>query len=386
MLQTSLIIIECIILFLVIPTLAGRGCLRLINRKNISQKSSVADSLIYGYMLIWAFVEIIAIPVTIMKKNFNILVVTVSVICILFAIAGIVPGFSKNGNKEKKGKGKGMLRDALVSVFRTKEDIVFFVLFILGFIYVVYRIETTLFYDEDDSRFLVNAVDIVRTKRILAVNPVNGNPLTTNYDDFAKDLVGQWAAFLAFGSVVSGVQVTVWAHMIYPVISLILLMVIYWKLMDMISETKEVKDKSITIKNRFSTADKSLMGLIVLALYCFGHISKHYAETFSLRRVWQGKGTLAGVGILLIIYCFMQIAHDEKNWGGYIMLLLANLSICLMTSMGTIIAVIMIFSYGVVMAIYKKSLRVLILSALLCLPDILLYVLSEKYTLEMFLK
>ena len=41
-------------------------------------------------------------------------------------------------------------------------------------------------------------------------------------------------------------------------------------------------------------------------------------------------------------------------------------------------------SYGLYMAVSKKKLKIFIISAFICIPNVLLYLLSEVYTIERF--
>ena len=381
MLHMILSLIWCVLLFGVLPILAGRGCLEVIQRKSQEKNNPLTKCFLTGYLMLWTLIELISVPLTVLRLNYIILVVTVSIICMGFAAIGFwhIIGLMKKQHNEKKDMGT--LRSALISVFRTKEDIVFFLIFLAGVLFVLYRMESTLFFDSDDSRFVVNAIDIVRSKRILYINPVTGDPISNSYHDFTKDLLGQWASFLAYGSIVSGIDTTVWAHMIYPLIGFILLLSVYWILLDEVPVSRESSDRSVVIKGAFSTAEKSLIGLVILAIYMYGYFSNQSAEVFSMIRIWQGKATLAGIGLLSLILCFMYIWKEPKNIEGYVLLFMANISACLMTSMGLAVAPIMIGIYSIVLAVSKKSLRVIVLSAIICVPNVLLYLLGHFYTL-----
>ena len=354
-------IIRSGMLFIIVPILAGR-CITDMICKREDGFSVITENLVAGYLFIWSLIEIIAIPITMLKASFSILVYGVSLITGGLALWGLVNIIRSCRNR------KNYIKDSFRRVFESKADIIIFIIMIALFAAVLYCMEKTLFFDEDDSRFVVNAVDIVKTNRILATDPTTGLPLAANYDDFHKDLVGQWAAFLAYASIVSGVHVTIFSHMIYPVIALVILGAIYW----MCFAQKSVTDKSLTL-------------IVVMALYVFGYYSRRNSEAFALIRSWQGKATLACVGILVIIWAFMYIGREPNKPYGYIMLLMGNVSACLMTSMGIVLAAVLIGVYGVVYALLHKKIRIMLLAMAVCIPNVLLYILSEVYTLEKFL-
>ena len=71
-------------------------------------------------------------------------------------------------------------------------------------------------------------------------------------------------------------------------------------------------------------------------------------------RLWQGKAILAAILIPMLVYLCLTIVMKEKadySWG---LMLMANLSCCLVSSMGIILAPLLIGSFAVVKLIYKK--------------------------------
>ncbi len=355
-------LIRCILMGFVLPFLAGRCFLYLVQGRKSESATNMGFFLISGYLLIWTLIEILAIPVTILKAPFSCVFIPVTVIIVVAAIAGLVIMIKEA--RVSKGDGKC----ALISVFKTKSDVIFFVVFLLLFIVLICLIEMTLFYDADDSRFLVNAGDILRTNRILSTDPVTGGPIDLGYRDFKKDLIGQWSAFLAFAAKLSGVNATVYAHSIYPVIAMILIILIYWILLG---------ERSIT--------DKSIGMIAVMAFIIFGNYSTHSQETVSVIRIWQGKATMALFGTLTMIYLFGKIIDHEADVSNFILIFTVNMSLSLMSSMGMVIAAIMIAVYGIYAGISRRSIRVCLVSFLMCIPNALLYVLSAVYTLEKYL-
>ena len=356
----------CGVLFLLMPIILGYGVSCIVNRGE-DKGFSVAKSYVSGYLFLWTLIELLAIPVTIFKASFNLLVGVVSVICAAVMVVAVIFAVTTLFLKRLKSEEK-LISKYFRCIFKDKWDVTFFVIVIILFGIILYKHLGTYFFDEDDSRFIVNAVDIVRTRRILAVDPTTGLPLASNYDDFHKDLVGQWAAFIAYCSVISGVHPTIFAHTFYPVVAFTMLGMLYWLLL-----------------GRRSTTDKSLTLMVIMALYIYGYYSLRNAETFTMIRVWQGKGTLAAVGVLSIIWSFTLIYKKPEEKYGYIVLLLANVSACLMTSNGIILAVLVIGGYGLVYAIMTKKVRVLLISMAICVPNVLLYVLSSIYTLDKYL-
>ena len=143
------------------------------------------------------------------------------------------------------------------------------------------------------------------------------------------------------------------------------------------------------------TEDKLLAMILLIFLFIFGNYSTHSQETVSMIRVWQGKATLAVFGVLTLIYLFRRlemsfgsssgIKSRSGEWQSYVLLLAADLSMCLMSSMGIVIAAIMIVVYGFYVAFKVRKVRVAVLMVLLLIPNACLYIFSEIYTIERFL-
>ena len=366
------IFMRCILFAFILPFLAGVAVTSLTDREENGAKKkeiSLAFSFIAGYLLLWSLVELVSVPGTILKAPFRVMVYIILGCETTVGLYGIIVLIK--GLKDKKG----VTGNALLSVFDKKSNIVLFMIFVILFCIFVYLNITTLFYDADDSRFLVSAGDIVRNNHILSTDPVTGLGLDTGYRDFKKDLISQWAAFIACSSVVTGIDTTVFAHIFYPVIAMILIFSVYWLLFS-----------EVTYENRF------IVMIVLIAMFVFGNYSTHSQETVSIIRVWQGKATLAVFGVLCVIYVFMKIyaLTDDKGGNkafiGYcILLFLVNMSLSLMSSMGIVISAIMIMAYGIYLVIVKKKLRYIIPMIIICIPNALLYMLSELYSIERFL-
>ena len=87
-------------------------------------------------------------------------------------------------------------------------------------------------------------------------------------------------------------------------------------------------------------------------------------------RLWQGKAILAAILIPMLVYLCLTIVMKEKadySWG---LMLMANLSCCLVSSMGIILAPLLIGSFAVVKLIYKKDFMCIWKCALCCIPTL----------------
>lgn len=367
-----------ILLFLfIIPALTGTAVSYKLLKLYSITKITIFKVFPIGYLTVWAILEIISIPVTILKLPFTVdLLITWAAVLALSA-SGLVIIFGKNAYKTR-------IRNDLDSLKKTGiTDWLFILLFaaVLGFL--IYKIYYTVFYDADDSRFVVEAVDILKDNRILASDPVTGLPLTSNFHDFHKDLVSQWAAFLAMGGVLIGKSPTIFAHTVYPVIAILILVCLVHMILDITLEKKDI-----------SVIFPSLTFLLIVIT--FGYYTFQSSERFILSRVWQGKASLAGIGICAIILSFLYI-HESIGPKGklregskpsfrlFALLLISNTALCFMSSMGVILGASLITAYGTVTAASRRSFKILILSALCCAPNFVLFALDRLYTIQIYL-
>lgn len=357
-----LALIRIVIFFFVVPFLIGTAV-----TAKVLNKPSFLMALPFGYITVWAILEAVTIPVTIAKLPFTVVTVIICVASALLAALGAKillkdrPSFDLESNIKKL----------------TIADIICMILFAAVAMYTIYKLLVTFFYDEDDSRFIVNAIDIIKDNRILASDPVTGRPIWNAHGDFSKDLIAQWASFLAIGQIGTGLPVAVFAHTVYPYIALFLLFCLMAALLGYCSE----KSKEITV------ILPTLTVLLVLLIY--GCYTLQGSERFIMTRVWQGKASLAGIGITSVILAFIiidkLIDQDKRNIRGFFLLLISNISACFMSSMAVVLGITLISSYGLVLGIRRKSIKLAILSAVCCVPNIILFLLSHYYTLYVYI-
>ena len=118
---------------------------------------------------------------------------------------------------------------------------------------------------------------------------------------------------------------------------------------------------------------KSMFVIFVWMVNLYGFYSLYCGETFLMTRGWQGKSIVAGVGIPVMIMLFLDVYQDLSQRASYVLLILLNLAMCLLSGMGIIIGGIMVASFTLIYALEKKSTEIVIWGLLICLPNILYY-------------
>ena len=213
--------------------------------------------------------------------------------------------------------------------------------------------------DDDDSRFVVNAVDMMRTNKLFLTDPATGARLSYWKGELAKDVTSPWAIYPACIARWTGVRAVAAFHSLIPVQVVILASFVYYALAERLFPGERMS--------------KSMFVIFVWMVNLYGFYSLYCGETFLMTRGWQGKSIVAGVGIPALIMLFLDIYQDQTQRSSYVLLILLNLAMCLLSGMGIIIGGIMVASFTIVYALEKKSTEIVVWGMLICLPNILYY-------------
>ena len=89
-------------------------------------------------------------------------------------------------------------------------------------------------------------------------------------------------------------------------------------------------------------------------------------------RIWQGKACLASVFLPLLLYLGCCIILEKQREYTWLLLLMADISCCLLSSMGIILACIMLVVLMVMGLVRFRSLEKAACTALCCLPSLIL--------------
>lgn len=339
MLQSFFQGIMIILLLFAAPFFTGNGICSFLNIEK-----TAAKNYFFGMAAIWALFQIITVPLVLLKASFAIVVIVITALLIALSIYGIHCGkFPRIG-----------------FTIQRKMEILSLGLMLFGLFALILCTIFTQHTDWDDSRFVVNAVDIVRTNRMFLTNPINGEETLTWIGEISKDVTAPWAVFIAYCAKMTGVLATVMAHTVLPVVLLICAFCVFW----MLSEVFFKKD----------LFHRSIFMYLVILLNLYGHFSVYSAETFLLTRLWQGKAVVAGVGVPAMFLVLMWIFDKKKRANHCVLLMLVNLSICLMSGMGTIIGTFMLICTGVVYGFVKRDKKLALTLCCMCLPNVLYFV------------
>lgn len=333
-----------IILLLVIPLFWGRNFCDVFKIKD----ASIVTCLCLGTFVQWCVFQLISVPMILLRCSFVSLVVVTSIIFGLM----IIFGFFLLKSKEK------------VISFTLPDnwiDRISIIVMLLVFAFGVYCQISFQHIDDDDSRFVVNIVDTIRTNKLLLANPATGEDISERTSELLRDVASPWAIFQAYIAYLAGIQATIFAHTVQPVALFVLLFAVQWEI-----------SEALVGKKIF---DRCVFCIILWLLIWFGNYTGWSAEGFVVRRIWQGKAIVAGIGIPYMTLLLARYYQEEsKVW--IMSLLIANMAMCLLSNMGVLFGFVLVGVFGLVYGILKKKIKVCFLLWLTAVPNLFYGILS----------
>jgi len=346
-------IISVIVLLYLMPCVVGMGINRILKIDG-----TVVKNYLVGNIFMWALFQLVTVPLVLLKQNFLIVVTIINVamfgICIWVLFE---EGVKKNA--------KCFRLSCWTSRFKKLEKSEIYALAVvfgmLGWLF--YKIISLQHTDADDSRFVVNAVDILRTNRMFLTDLITGQELKTWIGELIKDVTSPWAVYIAYYAKMTGISAVIMAHSVLPIPLILCGMSVFWLM------AKEFFKNNIT--------DCSVFMCFVILLNIYGYHSARTAERFFLTRIWQGKAVVASVAIPALFLLCMWLYENEKKYGYYILVAMLDMGMCLMSGMGIVIGAIMLGSIGLVYGITKKKWWLTVLLWAMCIPNMVYFVINE---------
>ncbi len=315
------------VMLLAVPGLSGVAVC-----KGLGIRRTATGCYLSGSFAEWAAIQILAVPMVIFRCSFTAVVIVVSAVLGVLSLCGLY-GLITEKPKIRLWEEKPSFSGWFALV-----------LMIAVYVYTAVSFYMLQHVDHDDARFVVTAVDMVRTDRMFLTNPSTGAALEGFWADMHRDAVSPWAVYIAYVSRLSGVQATSVAHVVLPQTLLFCAGCAYWMLAD-----------TFFHGDLFAVCGTVFLGLLV---NLFGVRSVYSAEAFTMLRIWQGKATLAAAGIPTLFLSGVWIFRESDGWKKYVFLYIVSFAVCLMTGMGIILSGVFIGVTGAVYGILKKKITV----------------------------
>ena len=320
---------------LLIPWFAGVFYFRRENR-------SWSEQLLGGYILLFAITELISLAAIFMKQPLHILTAVYGVAAVFLAACGLRTIY------QKRKAGEAFVKKTQISPELAVAAVLILVQLVILILYA--------HMDEDDAFYVGTATTAVETDSVYAVNPYTGIPykkLPSRY------ILSPFPAFLAVISrLCAGLSPVVVAHTIFPPVFVFLAYLVLYQYSRRFFQEK-VREQGI-----FMILCAGILWASGYSVYNFG--------AFAMGRIWQGKAVLAGVFLPLLFLLCMEILMEEKAKYPWSLLFLANGACCLLSSMGIMLAPLMMGMFLLLNLIKFRDIRKLLKGVVCCLPSLIL--------------
>ncbi len=383
-----LTVIEMILMFILVPLILGMAFSVVTKEYCSIDISSAVFWYLSGTFIMWAIYELISVPFIFAKKPFMTTVYVWLAVTGLVLAAAIVVIAKKlisinkdkadmvkadkakadkakadkvKADKAKADKVKADKAKAVNDKENNKKNIVLFcialtvTLMIAGF--QCQRYVSFMFIDDDDSRFVVNAVEAYENDTMLTANPATGIEHETWVRELSKDVVSPWMLYVALIAKIFSIHPTIVAHTILPPVLLIMSYMAYWLL------------GASIFQNRKTHSMLFVMVISIINLYFSD--TTHTQSYVTLVRLWQGKAIVAAVMIPVLLCFMMRLYREQKQNGMYAVIFVTALATCLLSGIGIFFSGIMIGTFGLYNCIVTKKYKEIVGVIIACIPTLI---------------
>ena len=327
-------ILLLLIWLFILPTVVG--C--LWTRKTPEYSGNLLASYFYGLFTLFAWFEVLAVPMVFLKCSLTLLCRVWSGGVLLLAILSIV----KNRSFRKQRIWLKGLKKKMTPVL-----LVVLACALLQTGYVTERQHI----DEDDAFYLASATTAAATDSLYRYSAYTGK----KYKSLpARYVLAGWPLYLAAMSRLTFWHPAVLAHTILAGIVVLWAYLVYALLAAALFPGEKRK--------------QAVFLLFVAVLLSFSGYSRFSAATFLFIRGWQGKAVLAGVGIPSLFYSCWMAMKEKRGWLPWLMLSAVVTGCFMFTTMGVAASLLVVGCCALAAAILKKNWRYLVNSGLACLP------------------
>jgi hypothetical protein len=342
--MNALNVLLWILMLLVLPTCAGYAACRFLRLPR-----SIPTCYLGGTFVQWALIQCFSVPMTLLKLGFVPLTWAISVSMGLLAMFGInlfMRDRRSRANRPLKDRIKGWKPEAIFALSAL----------VVAYLYLAWNCARYAHIDLDDARFVVSAVDIESTARLFLTDFGTGMPVADFAGTLRHDLFSPWAVYIAYVGRMTMTSPTVIAHSVLPQ-ALMLAALSAWLL---------IAQRQFDGR-RFEKYGVPFIA-ILLIMYCGNR--GYTAESFFLRRLWQGKAVVASIGIPTMYLVLTRCGHKPEGWRPCLPIYIVALAMCLMSAMGFIICCMLCGAFGLAYGIQGRKITVALKiwgGALICL-------------------
>ena len=303
---------------ILVPVAVGR--LPFVKRR----QPLLTERFVSGYLILFSIMEVLTLPMTFLKMPLHVLTV----------------------------KAKDTIR--LSGIF-DREKIYFWIALILILAQMAMCV-LLAHMDADDAFYVAQATSGVQTDTIFEIIPYTGQKY---YGIASRYILSPFPVFLAVVSQLSaGLHPAIMAHMIFPAI---FLPVVY--------------SVQYLLGKKWFPGDKRAQGMYLFLTACicsFSAYSVYNSGSFQMIRIWQGKALLASAFLPLLLYICQSMLMEKKPEYPWVLLAMADLSCCLLSSMGIILGTMMLGVFLLLCLVIRRDWRAFLKGIICCIPSLVL--------------
>ena len=315
-----------------VPFFMGTLILSFFQRRD----DHMAECLVTGYFAMFAFCQIIIIPMILTEVPFHIFCRVLGVIYLFCAAAGAWKGRTWIANM-MKGFLKNLLHHSW-TVYAASAAVL-----VQAYHYVAYMV-TNL----DDAYYVAVATTAIETDTMYRFSPYTGRAV----EGFnLRYCLSPFSMLQAFFSECMNVHPSVLAHTILAPVLVILAYLVYVSMGKLLFASGKAEADTAAEKEKMT-------GLFILFLSVI-HVTSYYCirnqGSVLLVRIWQGKAVLASVLLPFLFYHCCRMAYRPKEKGNLLILVISTFSCCLVSSMGIALPVVMLGIFALLFGLLKKN-------------------------------
>ena len=323
--------------FVCIPFCAGL----LFTGKMKENRNSFLLTMFCGYAGMFAVFEIMALPMIFLRLPFSVLKYSYGAVILVFAVVSVIcerqriPALTWERVKKLRRMPWTCFAAALLIALQ------------LG----VYTAGMST--DLDDSFYVGTAATTVETNTMYQYKAYTGNVEKTLPSRY---VLSPFPVMLAFYGEAVGMSSAAVAHTVMPLFFVTLAYGVY-----------------VLLGQRLFGGDVKSTGMFLCLLsvvHMFSYYSVYTQGTFMLIRIWQGKAVLAAVLLPALFYFGMRVFQGEPKQGDWAALFALMVSCCLVSSLGIMLAPVLLGIFGFLHGFLKKQWKRLGLAVLCVLPCI----------------
>lgn len=332
-----LIAILCLI---ILPELLGLLILKFWDK----QKNNILLGLILGYIIEFSIAQLITVPMIFLEMSYQTLLILYTAMLVGLSVLSIILNAKRF---------KDMFWDIIDILLGLPKILTAICLILIVFQMYMY-VGTNTHIDDDDAFYVGTATTTIETNTLYKYSATTGG--LEGEHNIPRYRLGPFPIYYAIVSSWINIHPAIVAHVILPIIFIILVYSIY-ALLGHELFNKDLKNSIIFV-------------LLFCFLNLFGNYSIRTTFTFLLFRIWQGKAVLCNIIIPLIFYMFLSEEKKQDELITKITLFLIVLAGVFTTTMGVVFPSIIIGVLGLLYVFYNKSIKNIFGHFLCCLPAI----------------